>query len=82
MRAFPQSWLADGVPAVVDVNTGKTVSALADPGYVMIAAAIACTLSRTPIPDDLKRFAPTTYYPSTLHLLGLSFVTERHPECL
>ncbi|MCB1487850.1 MAG: endoglucanase [Bauldia sp.] len=68
-------------PAIVDIASGHAVEKLADPGYRMIDAALDCAYG-TPIPKDLLRFEPTAYYPSTLHLLGLSYVRERQPQCL
>ncbi|MBE7184134.1 MAG: endoglucanase [Methylobacterium mesophilicum] len=59
-----------------------TKDVLRDPGYRMILAMGACVLDKTPIPDDLKTFRPTNYYPSTLQLLALSFVARRHGDCL
>lgn len=62
--------------------TNVTKDVLSDPGYRMILAMGACVLDRTPIPNELKTFQPTNYYPSTLQLLALSFVARRHGECL
>jgi endo-1,4-beta-D-glucanase Y len=67
---------------LVDVQTGATRQTLADPGYRAIPALIGCVLDRTPLAADLSTFSATDYYPSTLHLLSLSFVRRRHPECL
>ncbi|HEV7260349.1 MAG TPA: glycosyl hydrolase family 8 [Bosea sp. (in: a-proteobacteria)] len=80
MEPFRQAWA--GGPAVIDVKTGKPVEPLPDPGYRMLAAAMACVLDKTAIPADLKTFQPTGYYPSTLHLLSLSMLRERYPQCL
>ena len=55
---------------------------LADAGYRILSAAMACALDGTPIPATLKTFQPTAYYPSTLHLLSLSMLRERYPQCL
>ncbi len=82
LSAFAVNWVDGKDPAVVATASGQTSATLADPGYQMLSASLACALKRTPIPDDLRRFTPTAYYPSTLHLLGLSFVTWKHPECL
>lgn len=68
-------------PAIIDIATGQPVETLTDPGYRMLDAALACAAG-TPVPEDLRRFEPTTYYPSTLHLLALSYVRERQPQCL
>lgn len=80
MEPFRQAWA--GGTAVIDVKTGKPVEPLPDPGYRILAAAMACVLDKTAIPADLKTFAPTGYYPSTLHLLSLSMLRERYPQCL
>ncbi|NDV86730.1 endoglucanase [Aurantimonas aggregata] len=80
--------LADGMStetgevAIVDIATGNVKTALADPGYAIIPALVGCVLDDTPIPQALQRFEPTLYYPSTLHLLSLSYATQAHPECL
>ena len=70
-----------GAPAVVELTTGKDADRLNDPGYRMIDALVACSRG-TPVPEDLLRFAPTAYYPSTLHLLGLSYLATRGGKCV
>jgi endoglucanase len=82
LSPFAVNWTGGKDPGVVATASGKTSQALADPGYQMLSAALACALDRTPIPAALRQFTPTAYYPSTLHLLGLSFVVWKHPECL
>ncbi|ADH90447.1 Cellulase [Ancylobacter novellus DSM 506] len=81
---FRRSWLIEGggTPAVVDIPTGRVLARLTDPGYRMLASVLACALNATPIPEDLRRFEPTLYYPSTLYLLGWALVAERYPRCL
>lgn len=71
-----------GVPAVVEVESGKIMETLTDPGYRMLAASLACALDGVPIEPNLKSFVPTQYYPSTLHLLGLALIAEKYPRCL
>ncbi|WP_244513206.1 MULTISPECIES: glycosyl hydrolase family 8 [unclassified Ensifer] len=61
---------------------GAVQTSLMDPGYRFVNHILACVLDRVPIPDSVKVFSPTLYYPSTLHLLGLSYVKEKRPECL
>lgn len=79
-----EAWVkaGKGVPATVDLKTGAPKQQLTDPGYRMLAATLACALDGTAIPAELKAFKPTAYYPSTLHLLSLSYVSQRHPSCL
>ena len=77
---FRQAW-ANGT-AVIDVTNGKPVEPLPDAGYRILNAAMACALDRTPVPAELKSFEPTLYYPSTLHLLALSMLSERYPQCM
>jgi endo-1,4-beta-D-glucanase Y len=71
-----------GLPAVVEVESGKIMETLTDPGYRMLAASLACALDGVPIETNLKLFRPTQYYPSTLHLLALALVSEKYPRCL
>lgn len=66
---------------VVDLS-GGTAPKLTDPGYRSIPALVACRLDGTPLPDDLATFAPTDYYPSTLHLLVLAGARRELPQCL
>lgn len=73
---------ADGRVRLVDIKSGATRQTLDDAGYRVIPALIGCVLDKKPFADDLKQFQATQYYPSTLHLLALSFARRRHPECL
>jgi endoglucanase len=80
---FAAAWQGDGnSPDVVNLAEGRPVTALDDPGYRMIAAAVACALHRKPIPAVLRATNPTVYYPSTLRLLAFSAIAQRYPECL
>jgi endoglucanase len=69
-------------PGIIDFATGRRTTPLPEPGYRMVQASVACALNGTRIPDDLRRFEPTLYYPSTLHLLSQSLITDRYPQCL
>ncbi|WEK49628.1 MAG: glycosyl hydrolase family 8 [Candidatus Kaistia colombiensis] len=84
LAPYEKAWLGPGKPgpAVINVKTNAIESPLDEPGYRILAAALACVRDGTPVPADLKTFAPTLYYPSTLHLLSLSFLAERRAECL
>lgn len=83
LEPFLAAWQqSGGRPAVVDVTTGQVVEVLDEPGYRMQVALLACALAGAAIPEDLKRFQPTSYYASTLHLLAISVVAERYPRCL
>lgn len=73
---------AGGRVRIVDIKSGETRQTLDDAGYRIIPALVGCVLDKTPLANDLKKFQPTDYYPSTLHLLALSFVRRGHPECL
>jgi endo-1,4-beta-D-glucanase Y len=83
LESFAAAWRGDEkAPEVVNLADGRPVNSMDDPGYRMIAAAVACTLYRKPIPADLKAPSATAYYPSTLRLLALSAIAQHHPECL
>ncbi len=69
-------------PATIDLVTGKPKDLLSDPGYRIVNDVVACVVSGTKLPASVRQFAPSLYYPATLQLLSLAFVTEKHPECL
>lgn len=71
-----------GTMSTIDLETGRPKEPLGDPGYQIINHVISCVLDGTKLPDTSQRFEPSLYYPSTLQLLALAFVRERHPECL
>ena len=77
-----QGMTADGAPATIDLTTGKAKAALSDPGYRIVNDVVACVVRGTKLPESALQFSPALYYPSTLQLLGLAFVGEKHPECL
>lgn len=83
LRTLDQRWSAsnEGV-AVVNVSTGRVRERLTDQGYATLAAVLACALDGKPIPAALRAFDPKLYYPSTLHLLSLSLMGEKYPQCL
>lgn len=73
---------ANGAFTTLDVTSGAVEDTLSDPGYRIANHILACVMDKVPLPADVKQFTPTLYYPSTLHLLGLSFVADKRPECL
>jgi len=83
LQPYFNDWVerGNGSPMTVDVSDGTTITTLSDPGYRMLAALVACAVTGQAIPGDLRSFSPTEYYPSTLHLLGLSVARGRFPEC-
>lgn len=70
----------NGATTLVELTTGKATERLTDPGYRMIDALVGCARG-TPVPDELLRFTPTKYYPSTMHLLGLSYLASKGGQC-
>ena len=70
-----------GLP-LVNVDTDQPAAVLSEPGYRMLPALLDCVENGTKIPPDLQMFTPTHYYPSTLYLLAVSYLTERKPQCL
>ncbi|MBB3810149.1 glycosyl hydrolase family 8 [Pseudochelatococcus contaminans] len=84
LARFRKLWSRNGqhAPAIIDIHSGRSRYDLDDSGYAMIVASLDCALDGTPIPETLRRFSPALYYPSTLHLLGLSLVRQRYPQCL
>jgi endoglucanase len=83
LGAFAKLWGAPGAaPAPINLSDARVLEGMGDPGYRMIAAALACALDAKPIPTALKTPTPTSYYPSTLHLLALSMVAQHFPACL
>jgi endoglucanase len=72
----------DGNPATFDLTTGKPKDRLEDPGYRIVNDVVACVTDGTKLPASALQFAPTLYYPSTLQLLGLAYIGEKHPQCL
>ena len=72
----------NGDVQVVELPTGNVRKELGEAGYRIIPALVSCVVDGTALPKDLLTFVPSLYYPSTLHLLALSFAAERHQECL
>ncbi len=83
LRALKLRWSSDneGV-AVVNVVTGRVRERLIDQGYAILPAALACALDGTPVPEGLRAFEPSLYYPSTLYLLTKSLLGEKYPQCV
>lgn len=83
LQPFAKLWsAADDKVGVVSLPDGRTTKDLSNPGYRMIAAALGCALDGKPVPASLRTPTPTSYYPSTLHLLALSMVAQKFPVCL
>ncbi len=72
----------NGEITLIDAVNGKIAAQLDDPGYRIISALASCVVDRVKIPEELRSFRPTVYYPSTLQLLALSHIREDRPECL
>nr|WP_275785947.1 glycosyl hydrolase family 8 [Rhizobium gei] len=77
-----QGSLPEGSAAIYDLDSATPRAVLSDAGYQIVNHILACLVDKTALPANIKQFTPTLYYPSTLHLLGLSFTAARQPECL
>ena len=74
---------ANGEYTTIDTDSGSAKDNLSDPGYQIINHILACVINKTAVPEDLKRPAPTRYYPSsTLHLAGAIFIAAQQPGVL
>ncbi len=73
--------LESGAAGTFDLKSGTVKDVLSDPGYRIIPALAACAGGGAAVPAELKEFQPTLYYPSTLHLLALSFLAGNNGEC-
>ncbi|GGD34549.1 glycosyl hydrolase family 8 [Aureimonas glaciei] len=84
LAPFADAWRKDGplVPRVVEVDGGTTINEMVGPGYLALDDLLQCSLQRVEMVAAAKNFEPTTYYPSTLHILSLMALSERYPQCL
>ncbi len=81
---FDRAWNIEGPGYPVDyhLKMDTVLAPMKDPGYRMIAALAACGARGAPIPADLQTFRPTTYFASSLHLLGLVAARQHYSHCL
>jgi endoglucanase len=76
----PFAAMEGGIP-ITNLSTGKIREKLTEPGYMIIPALARCVVHKTPVPPELRKFSPSHYFPSTLHLLGLAWLTEHEGVC-
>ncbi|OLP61218.1 hypothetical protein BJF93_20720 [Xaviernesmea oryzae] len=84
LDGLDKRWRQHGAPAltVMDLATAAPLTAMSDPGYRAVSTLLSCSLSSGGTGDEIAPFAPTEYYPSTLHLLSLLAISERYASCL
>jgi len=84
LTPFDEAWnlAAGGTPLTDAGQREASPRPMLDPGYRMVAALVACARRGVAIPQPLRRFRPTTYYASALHLLALSATRADYPACL
>ena len=83
LAALTRAWLdaSGGMPTVIDVEKGAVAESFADPGYHAVAALARCAAFGEKFPDDLREVKPDSYYPATLHLLALTVLRVKYPQC-
>jgi endoglucanase len=82
LAQFQAAFETGDAPSTLMVETGQPLDPLTEPGYRLIGAALACVLDSTPVDPTLLEFEPQSYFGSTLHLLGLSFLRQSAVQCL
>ncbi|MEM6846678.1 MAG: glycosyl hydrolase family 8 [Pseudomonadota bacterium] len=80
---FHRTWneRGRGAPKDFHLEHRATLADMNDPGYRAIAAIAACAAAGTPLPRDLQRVRPTTYFATALHLMSLVAVRTNYPWC-
>ncbi len=83
LAAVTQDWLgaSGGAPMVIDVQKAAITQSFADPGYRAVAALARCALRNEKFPDELRVIRPDRYYSATLHMLSLTALRVRYPQC-
>lgn len=66
----------------IDLATGEAIEPIAEPGYRLIQAAMECIATGRAVPEELRSFAPTSYYAATLQLLMLDHLRRQRGSCL
>lgn len=67
---------------VIELATAAPLVAMPDPGYQAVSELLSCALGKAGNLHAIGAFAPTEYYPSTLHLVSIVALSERYPQCL
>ena len=67
---------------VIELATASPLVAMPDPGYQAVSDLLSCSLGQTTNLHAIGAFAPTEYYPSTLHLISIVALSEKYPQCL
>jgi endoglucanase len=79
-----QSWASRrGTLATIDVLTGRDREPLSEGGYASIGILLACALDQQRASGAMRGGREgENYYPATLHLLALTALHMRYPQCL
>jgi len=81
-RFRSEAVMADGRLGIRNLETGAFEDSPSDPGYRAIAEMMRCAADGSRISGDVREFRPTSYFPSTLHLLVLSHIRKEFAQCL
>jgi endoglucanase len=83
LGALTRAWLGagGGAPMVIDVEKSAITQSFADPGYRAIAALARCALYGEKFPDEFREIRLDRYYSATLHMLSLTALRVRYPQC-
>lgn len=81
--ALTQNWLgaSGGAPMVIDVDKGAITQSFGDRGYRAVAALARCAVMGEKFPSELQEVQPERYYSATLHMLSLTALRVRYPQC-
>jgi endo-1,4-beta-D-glucanase Y len=83
LATLTQSWLAgdDAEAAVIDVNKGVATQSFGEAGYRAVAALARCATLGEKFPAELREVPLDKYYSATLHMLSLTLLGLRYPQC-
>jgi endo-1,4-beta-D-glucanase Y len=83
LGAMVDAWTGsdDGPPSVVDIDSGAAVQSFGDQGYRAVVALARCAARGAKFPDDLRTVEFDRYYSATLHMLSLTALRQRFPQC-
>ena len=72
----------DATPDVIDTDTGGRVNSFGEKGFRAVAALGRCAAHGSKFPDELRSVQFERYYSATLHMLSLTALRLRFPQCL